>query len=167
MGTQHPCLVREECQLLEPVLILAVVLVTGKVESLDVTDEGIGGPDSGIEAPGIVNGVDRRPGAVVEILHLSRCIAVFGIIAGRIAHCSGHGTEILRHIGIHVRQHTLSRIEVSVHILLGLQAAGLVEIEDIAGNDSQRQEHCRENSFHIHLVHISLTLKVELDSGVV
>ena len=71
MGTQHPCLVREEGQLLEPVLILAVVLVTGKVESLDVTDEGIGGPDSGIEAPGIVNGVYRRPGAVIEILDFS------------------------------------------------------------------------------------------------
>ena len=95
---QHPSLVGEIAKLPFPIRITRSVLEPGKVHIGDRSDEFVRRTDAVIERPGGIVRAERRPVAVVEILHSASGIAEFGIVRGAVAHCLFDSPEILGNV---------------------------------------------------------------------
>ena len=156
---QHPSLIGEIAELPFPVRITRSVLETGKVHIGDRSDEFVRRTDAVIERPSGIVRFERRPVAIVEILHSASGIAEFGIVRGAVAHRLFDRPEILRDVRIDVGEHLLSIVEILIDIVVRIESVRFVEVEVIARNENGSTQQGRYDSICFHPVY---RLKIEL-----
>ena len=102
---------------------------------------------------------ERRPVAVVEILHAAPGIAEFGIVRGAVAHRLFDRPEILGNVRIDVGEHLLGIVEILIDIVVRIESVRFVEVEVIARNENGSTQQGRYDSICFHPVY---RLKIEL-----
>ena len=102
---------------------------------------------------------ERRPVAIVEILHSASGIAEFGIVRGAVAHRLFDRPEILRDVRIDVGEHLLSIVEILIDIVVRIESVRFVEVKVIARNENGSTQQGRYDSICFHPVY---RLKIEL-----
>ena len=136
---EDPRLVRIVREVLQPALVLVVIFVHGQVHGLDGLEELVRRADAVEEAPLVVHGVQGAPVAVGEALHAGVRVGVFGVVGTAVAQGAAHvGDVLVGHVAVDVREHLLDVAVRQVHVLAGVVAGRLVEIQEVAAREKKR-----------------------------